>query len=382
IFGVVIICMVHFYEELQKARLARNLSLKEVSVATKISQVMLEALEQGRLHQLPEAYIRAFIREYARFLRLDEVEILQEYDTEFHGNHHHNHPPQPVAPPTMEEATAREIRIIHTEPPAPPTEPASRTIKPMRPPRTKRTDTNMTAIIAAIIVVVTGLIFVYFFFSSGSSDKKPTTVANQPPPPIVPQYTPPSVQTETNANATQAAQTSAATAYPKDSLTLEAATTDSVWVSVVGDTAHLQRGVIAKGAKKVWRTKNKFLLTVGNSKLISFTLNGKPLTYTDAATHVIRNIVVTANTTTLTSSDATQPAKSNTPAPIKKNVPAPGAQQGKPKTHAPIKVAPVQKDPTAPAKGKTTAQKTAKSSKTSKKRIKGPIPTIEKVPVQ
>src|SRR5579883_1124504 len=151
--------MIHFYEELQKAREARNLSLKEVSVATKISQVMLEALEQGKMHQLPEAYIRAFIREYARFLRLDEVEILQEYETEFHGNHHHVH-----QAPTAEEPASREIRYVSPEPPAPSVEPTSRTLKPMRPPRTKRTDTNMTAIIASTIVVATGLIFVYFFF--------------------------------------------------------------------------------------------------------------------------------------------------------------------------------------------------------------------------
>jgi len=373
--------MIHFYEELQKARLARNLSLKEVSVATKISQVMLEALEQGRIHQLPEAYIRAFIREYARYLRLDEVEILQEYDTEFHGNHHHAQPHSHPAPP-VEESIAREIRIVHSEPPPPPpVEPTSRTLKPMRPPRTKRTDTNMTAIIAATIVVVTGLIFVYFFFSSGSSDKKPATTANQPPPPIVPQYTPPSAQTETNANATQTTQTSVATSYPKDSITLEATTTDSVWVSVVADTAHLQRGVIPKGAKKVWRTKNKFTLTVGNSKLIMFTLNGHPLSYADATTHVIRNIIVTANTTTLASSDAApapQQAKGKTPAPIKKNVPVPGAQQGKVNAHAPIKVAPVQKDPSAPTKGTPTK----KPAKTLKKRLKGPIPEIQKVPVK
>jgi cytoskeletal protein RodZ len=373
--------MIHFYEELQKARLARNLSLKEVSVATKISQVMLEALEQGRIHQLPEAYIRAFIREYARYLRLDEVEILQEYDTEFHGNHHHA-PPHPTLP--VDESVTREIRIVHSEPPPPPVEPASRTLKPMRPPRTKRTDTNMTAIIAATIVVATGLIFVYFFFSSGSPEKKPATTANQPPPPIVPQYTPPSAQTETNGNATQTTQPPAATAYPKDSLTLEASASDSVWVSLLADTAHVQRGVIAKGAKKVWHAKGKFLLTVGNSKLITFTLNGHPLPYADAATHVIRNIVVTANTTSLVSSDnapAPQPAKRNTIAPIKKSQPAPGSQPAKGNSHAPIKLAPVQKDPSAPAKGTATKNPAQKRTKASKKKLKGPIPDIQKVPI-
>jgi len=287
--------MEHFYEELRNAREALGLSLKDVSVATKISPVTLDALEHGNIRQLPNAYIRAFIREFAKCVRLDEKRILDKFEDEFHGKHLPLSSPESISthPPTRPATNA-----FINEPPPPVTklekDTPPRVVEKMRAPHTKRTDTNMTVIISVVIVILTGLIFVYFFFWSEPIEKNQQSAAlSQAPPPIVPQYMPPAVQETT------AIKTAAVSLYPADSITIEAIATDSVWVSVVADTTHVQRGSLGKGDKKSWRAKNKFLMTVGNSKLVSFKLNGKPLPYSQTDSHVLRNMIVTTSTSTL-----------------------------------------------------------------------------------
>jgi len=68
-------------EELKKARLSRRIRLKSISKRTKINQKILEALEAGDFQILPEPYIKAFIKTYAKEVGLDEREILKKYES-------------------------------------------------------------------------------------------------------------------------------------------------------------------------------------------------------------------------------------------------------------------------------------------------------------
>jgi len=65
---------------LRSAREVRSISLEEVYQAIKIPVKFLKALEEGDFEALPaEAYARAFLRNYANFLRLDSDQLFQEY---------------------------------------------------------------------------------------------------------------------------------------------------------------------------------------------------------------------------------------------------------------------------------------------------------------
>ncbi|MBN1594753.1 helix-turn-helix domain-containing protein [candidate division FCPU426 bacterium] len=67
-------------EQLKNQRKARGISLVEVAEHTKIGKRYLEALEEGRYELLPcEAYIRGFLRAYAKYLELDEEMLLRQY---------------------------------------------------------------------------------------------------------------------------------------------------------------------------------------------------------------------------------------------------------------------------------------------------------------
>ena len=74
-------------------------------MSTKIGVTMLQAIEEDRLDKLPQGlFVRAFVREYARFLGLDEQKVLT--DLSFHLGQR-----QPVEPETPDDAKARSERF-------------------------------------------------------------------------------------------------------------------------------------------------------------------------------------------------------------------------------------------------------------------------------
>src|ERR1700730_13745042 len=69
-----------FGEELRRERLIRDVSLEEISAATKISIRLLRALEDSDTSRLPApVYSRGFIRAYSRHLGLDSDEMVNAY---------------------------------------------------------------------------------------------------------------------------------------------------------------------------------------------------------------------------------------------------------------------------------------------------------------
>ncbi|MGC1492639.1 MAG: helix-turn-helix domain-containing protein, partial [Candidatus Acidiferrum sp.] len=71
----------NFGERLKREREMREVSLNEVTVATRIGSRFLEALENEDWAKLPGGiFNRGFVRSIARYLGLDEENLLAEYD--------------------------------------------------------------------------------------------------------------------------------------------------------------------------------------------------------------------------------------------------------------------------------------------------------------
>lgn len=67
---------------LRQTREERLLTLDQVAAKTLIQARLLSAIEQGKLHQLPEpVYIRGFIKRYAEVLRLNGAEVANAFPT-------------------------------------------------------------------------------------------------------------------------------------------------------------------------------------------------------------------------------------------------------------------------------------------------------------
>ena len=70
-----------FGERLKRERELREVTLDEVSTATRIAPRFLEALENEHWNQLPGGVFgRGFVRSIARYLGLNEEDLLSEYD--------------------------------------------------------------------------------------------------------------------------------------------------------------------------------------------------------------------------------------------------------------------------------------------------------------
>ena len=65
---------------IRERRISRGLSVKQVSVETRIDEQHLRALEAGNIALLPEPYIRAFLKTYASHLGLDQGEAMQRFE--------------------------------------------------------------------------------------------------------------------------------------------------------------------------------------------------------------------------------------------------------------------------------------------------------------
>lgn len=75
-----------FGEALRGLRDATGVTLETISAETKISRRILEALEQGQFQYLPEpVFTRNFVRQYARAVGADEVDLVESFDGAWEG---------------------------------------------------------------------------------------------------------------------------------------------------------------------------------------------------------------------------------------------------------------------------------------------------------
>lgn len=73
-------------EKLKEKRLEKGLTLEDVSKSTKIKAEFLEFIENGSYEKLPSvSYAQGFVRNYAKFLGLNEKEIMAIFRREFEG---------------------------------------------------------------------------------------------------------------------------------------------------------------------------------------------------------------------------------------------------------------------------------------------------------
>ena len=72
--------MAPFGKSLAREREARGISLEDISGYTKIGVRMLKAIEAERFDQLPGGIFNtSYVRQYARYLGLDEEQATSEY---------------------------------------------------------------------------------------------------------------------------------------------------------------------------------------------------------------------------------------------------------------------------------------------------------------
>ena len=260
-----------FFTELKAAREAKGISLAEISDVTLINVKMLESLESGKLEGVPQAYVRAFLREYATVVGIDKDEILRKYEAWQQGK---------TVPPGATQAG-----------PAIPT-----TIQPEKKVRsTTEEASRITPKLVKVGIAVAVLVVVDVMFWSVLKKEPAPTVRETPFSEVVKERERRAGLNEATTDANPRVKRSATIASArKDTMTLVATTSDSVWMEIVIDNDVITEHLLRPKTSFSWRARQEFYLSaIGNPTAIHFTLDGKPIAIPIRPGYVTRNVRIT-----------------------------------------------------------------------------------------
>jgi hypothetical protein len=252
-----------FGEELKKLRLEKQVSLMDISFSTRINIKFLEAIESGKFSILPQTYVRAFLREYGDAIGLGGEEVLRRYDALR----------EPQSSPATREAQ-----------PSP--QPAPTASARSSEPKSQRISVGLKKNLLFAGVLLATVAFVLILRTP--STKSPDTAQEIPFDSVVHE----SEATSFKPDSLASAVVTPPPVIEPDSLHLEMATTDSVWISILVDGKKTLEYLFPPNRRRTFTAKDRFSITMGNAGGASFKLNGKELGTLGKRGVVVRNVII------------------------------------------------------------------------------------------
>jgi cytoskeletal protein RodZ len=211
-------------QELRKKREEQGSSLKDISLHTKISLRLLQALEDDRLDLLPELFfLKGVLRSYIRAIGADEQYFMGRL-ADLTGSQ----APSEYEPPFEARAPRRRRGLL----------------------------------IAVIVIVLAAVIAAGFLILKARPAPAP---AVKQPAAEAPALKPP-----------EAAAVVDAPKVPDPPLKLEMSFTADTWMRITADGARVYEGLKTPGTSAVFTAEKELLLHIGNAGGFAFKLNGKP----------------------------------------------------------------------------------------------------------
>lgn len=233
---------------LKEAREHLNKSHEEIHIQTKISVDHLKFLEENNFAFLPETYVKAFLRTYARTLGLDDNQILRKYLE--------NQEEKRKAEEELNELTSSEP-------------------KPGAP-----TNLNLEWSLGfGALVLIFSVIFVSTKYKSQIFEKPPNLVKGTPVEEV----------RDKDISTNQQPQTE------KESLSsplgLEITAIEKVWLRLTIDNNKVNEYTLAPGNKLIWIAQNRFEMLIGNAGAINVNFNGRKLSTLGASGEPVRLVI-------------------------------------------------------------------------------------------
>lgn len=249
-------------ETLREARQAKGASLEDVEALTKIRAWYVQALEEERHEQLPSpVYVRGFLRNYAIYLGLDPQDVLDLYN------------PQEMTAPAEPRLLAEPLVT-------------SPWLRPAR--------------LGAALIVLAALITFGLWWSRSanraydlsstvsvlrarlssvmgarlsSATPIPTITASAVPVAQERVRTPTPLLSPTDTPVRLTSPT--ATPTPAVGIVLSVVVSDTSWVEVISDGAHIFAKLMNPGETGRWSGQDQLALTIGNGGGVVVTLNNE-----------------------------------------------------------------------------------------------------------
>ena len=280
--------------ELKTAREKSSMTLAQVANKSKIDIKFLEAMEQGDFAFLPDLYVRAFIKNFAKTVGLDENKIYKKFEAAKQG-----------IPYVEEEDPKKELKIRPAEtqkqekaPEVPKKKPAAQTHKPAKkkdslftfdavggnnPAQDTTAAVNRRNLIIGGTLLGAILLFtlVYFLFIDKGEQ---IIVAEKPIEDVI-------QQNQRYVEDDQTIGRSDVGIGVSDSLVLTINANDTSWIKISIDEQSSGEFILLPNSQKVIKAKTNYKITFGNSGAIRLQLNNKPLTFSGKSKRTLAVII-------------------------------------------------------------------------------------------
>ncbi|MGA2624590.1 MAG: helix-turn-helix domain-containing protein [Bacteroidota bacterium] len=242
-------------EQLRRAREAQGRSLEDIAAATRINRKYLQQLEDGIQPDLPETYVRAFVKGYAGQLGLSLSDISMEGDRDpQRSDRTDGGSPAPQEGRVLAEMKGAAL-------PGSPSLPAK---------ANKGRQVNVLLLLA--ILVIAGLTLSLLWMQRG---RKSESVQELSFTQVVKDQERRQKPGDKAVDSYLSSASRPSSGVTPDSLVLEAASSESVWVRIVADGVLAKEYSLAPHNHVRMKAKDYFLLSLDNARAVSFFLNGK-----------------------------------------------------------------------------------------------------------
>jgi len=250
-----------FAQELRKAREKTEITLQNLSARSRLDIKFLQAMENGDFSFLPEIYVKAFIKDYAKFIGLNVNETIKKYEAAKKG----------IDYTKIGEVGKKEIEKEIKEKKPDQNEKIFED-KKNKSDNNVKTKTNLSFFtdkknVKLLIIAGVGVIILSIILFSSSNN--PEIIIQEKP------YE--EVRNETQQRYIENKPTTPV--KNSENLVLQISATDKSWIKVQADLSEPKEFTIFPGTSVNLNSKEKFVMTIGNSGGITMNLNGKKLDF-------------------------------------------------------------------------------------------------------
>lgn len=254
-------------DEFKSHREKREISLNLIHNKTRIDIKYLKAIEEGNFDVMPQVYLRAFIKEYAKSIELDPDETLKKYEMAIAGNYGVQESEEEKI--EIKESKGEKKKLVYT----------SENLKGPDETSSKGNNNLLIGLSGAAAVIV--ILIIVSFFNNSS---EPEIVKENPYENIL----------EENVQRFDAPAEEITPVEKLDSLSLVIATIDTSWIRILVDGEGEQEYIMKPDREKEFKASNEFVLLTGNAGGLELYLDGEKLEF-DNPKGAIRNFLINRN---------------------------------------------------------------------------------------
>lgn len=266
-----------FADELREQREKSGLTLQQMATKTRIDLKFLEAIDQGNFSFLPDLYVKAFVKQYAKTIGLDENIALKKYEAAKEGLEFDPNPPK-------SEEIVKPVEVPKAEQPkveSPP--PAAKPVQPLKSyvdnhnqgsgdDENKANSQIMIFGLGGVVLIILAALLYFFIFNKSDN----IIVEENPIEDIIEQE---NQRYEEAEPSEQLIADDTGVPVSSDSLYLTFYAKDTSWIFVVLDNNSTEEFTLNPNSKFSVTAAREFKATIGNSGGVTMQLNNLPVDF-------------------------------------------------------------------------------------------------------